>query len=127
MLVGAAEGVIVGSGRLGGDVIVLCSCVVVVSAVLVAVVVSSLQPQNRPGVMHVVLVSVGVVEVVVVVTLVVVSIGLAVPQTATGGALCTATAGAMAARAAQGRASPVACRSADGLAFCTRHAQLLHG
>lgn len=65
--VGAAEGAAVVLGILGGEVIVLCSCVVVL---LDAAVVSSWQPQNRPGVMHVVLVAVGVVEVVVVLVVV---------------------------------------------------------
>ena len=69
--VGAAEGAVVGLGMLGGDVIVLCSCVVVL---LVSVVAWSLHPQNRPGVRHVVLVAVGVVDVVVVTLVVVLSL-----------------------------------------------------
>lgn len=71
-LVGAAEGVVVGSGRLGGDVIVLCSSEAVVVVVPAPDVVSSLHPQNRPGVRQLVLVCVGIVEVVVVVTTLVV-------------------------------------------------------
>jgi hypothetical protein len=67
--VGTAEGAVVGVGILGGDVIVPGSSVAVV---LDMADVSSLHPQNRPGVRHVVLVTLGVVEVVVVVVVVVV-------------------------------------------------------
>ena len=50
--VGAAAGAVVVLGRLGGEVMVLCFCVVVV---LGAVVTSSWHPQNRPGDSQVVL------------------------------------------------------------------------
>jgi hypothetical protein len=60
---------------LGGEVIVLCSCIVVLLEAVV-VVTSSLHPQNRPGVKHVVLVAVGVVEDVVVLVVVVVVLSL---------------------------------------------------
>jgi hypothetical protein len=69
--VGSAEGAVVVLGMLGGEVIVLCSCIVVLLEAVV-VVTSSLHPQNRPGVKHVVLVAVGVVDVVVLVVVVVV-------------------------------------------------------
>lgn len=66
---GAGGGTVVGLGMLGGGVIVLSdSCVDVAPG---AAEVSSLHPQNRPGVMQVV-VAVVVVVVVVVVSLVVV-------------------------------------------------------
>lgn len=61
--VGTADGVVVVLGMVGGGVMVLRSCVVVVPK---SVVTSSLHPQNRPGVKQVVLVTVGVVVVVVV-------------------------------------------------------------
>ena len=66
---GPAEGADVVLGILGGEVMVLCSCVDVAPDV---VDVSSRQPQNRPGVMHVVvvLVAVGVADVVLVVVVV---------------------------------------------------------
>ena len=64
---GAGGGADVGLGMLGGGVIVLCSCVDVAPGTAE---VSSLHPQNRPGVMQVVVAV--VVVVVVVVTLVVV-------------------------------------------------------
>jgi hypothetical protein len=67
--VGTAEGAVVGVGKLGGDVIVPGSSVAVALGIAD---VSSLQPQNRPGVRHEVLVTLGVVKVVVVVVLVVV-------------------------------------------------------
>ena len=50
--VGAAAGAVVVLGRLGGEVMVLCFCVVVV---LGSVVTSSWHPQNRPGDSQVVL------------------------------------------------------------------------
>jgi hypothetical protein len=72
--VGTAEGAVVGVGKLGGDVIVPGSSVAVALGIAD---VSSLHPQNRPGVRHEVLVTLGVVtlgvvKVVVVVVLVVV-------------------------------------------------------
>lgn len=69
--VGTADGVVVVLGMVGGGVMVLRSCVVVVPN---SVVTSSLHPQNRPGVKQVVLVTVGVVVVVVLVAVSVLSL-----------------------------------------------------
>jgi len=71
--VGTAEGTVVVVGMLGGAVMVLRSCVVVVPN---SVVTSSLHPQNRPGVKHVVLVTVGVGEVVEMVVVVLVTVSV---------------------------------------------------
>ena len=65
---GTADGAVVGLGILGGEVMVICSSVVVLDIADV----SSWHPQNRPGVRHEVLVTLGVVDVVVVVIVVVV-------------------------------------------------------
>lgn len=68
---GAGGGAVVGLGTLGGGVIVLCSCVDVAPG---RAEVSSLHPQNRPGVMQVVVAVVVVVKVVVVMLVVVLSL-----------------------------------------------------